>query len=428
VLLVLGGIGLTDAIGQPAAQAAVEPANRAPTAKDEKTVTISGQCTDHETKALAGVQVILYRDDSTTMKSQRLQAITTRANGEFEFAGLPTLSNEEGRQSWYGLVMTKPGHGSMVRTLFTTHFDAPLRFTLRPAATLKGRVTDESGKPVTGAQVWSNKLMYSIIEGVWSTRTDAEGRYAITDMQEWPANARDPKPNGNGTFTTLAGCYFDVFHPDYAHTRPMYKNAPDTVDVVLVKGGTVDGMVRDQVTNKPASGVMVSVQQTHDMKEVAGAPDVRTDDNGKYRLSGLLAGKYNIWASAPDRTCAALDSFTVEAGKAHSAPNLVLIEGGWIEGRLIDAKTGGVFSGLPKNRRVSVAFYGPAHPKSGAACGGGEVNGNGYFRFRVTPGINYPYIMMPELWRRTQKREYYEKGIEVKAGETVNLEFRIEAP
>jgi hypothetical protein len=105
---------------------------------------------------------------------------------------------------------------------------------------------------------------------------------------------------------------------------------------------------------------------------------------------------------------------------------LKLIEGGWIEGHLIDAETGKPVSRDPQSqRRLAVAAYGPSHPKSGAACQSSEVDDRGAFRLRVAPGTNFPYIMYPDVWNRTQRREFYQKGIEVKSGEIVSLEFRI---
>ncbi len=431
LFLLMGCIGLTDAVSQqPPPNAVKQVAAQAPPAKEQKTVTIAGVCTDEDARPFAGVQVMLYREDGATRKAERLQTIVSGANGKFEFPGLPALPRVKDNRSWYSLVLTKPGYASLVHIYSMVHtyddknLDAPLNISFRPAATLRGRVTDSSGKPVAGARVWGSALYYGPVDGVCSTLTDAEGHYEIKDMAKWPENAREPKPGPNGGFMVISGCYFDVSHPDYAHTRPMYKNMPDTVDVVLVKGGAIAGDVVDQVTNKPASGVLVLTQRTGEMKEIGGEPRVRTDINGKYRLSSMLPGTYNVTAFASDRTCVALDSFKVESGKTHAAPDLVLIEGGWIEGRLIDAASGKPFPGLQKERRLHVASYGPAHPSSGAGVGSSEVDDRGYFRLRVAPGLNYPYIMSEE-WQRAQKREYYEKGIEVKSGEVVSLEFRI---
>src|SRR5206468_6404134 len=60
-----------------------------------------------------------------------------------------------------------------------------------------------------------------------------------------------------------------------------------------------------------------------------------------------------------------------------------------------------------------------------AACMASAVDDYCSFRLHVAPGISFAYIMHPNVWERAQKREFYEKGIEVKANEVARLEFRI---
>jgi hypothetical protein len=113
-------------------------------------------------------------------------------------------------------------------------------------------------------------------------------------------------------------------------------------------------------------------------------------------------------------------------GKPTTAPDFKLVEGGWIEGQLVDAESGKPVVRDPGSDQVlRVGLYGPSRPKSGAACLSSPVDGHGRFRIRVAPGVNFPYIMYPEVWERTQRREFYEQGIEVKAGEVASLVFRI---
>src|SRR5262249_5736986 len=209
--------------------------------------------------------------------------------------------------------------------------------------------------------------------------------YAITDMAAWSqAGTR---------------CFVDVLHPKYGHERPSYSGIPATVDVILRPAGIVEGRVFDQVTIRPAAGVWVNMQGTDREGPTGGGGwgRARADATGKYRFQSLAAGKYNIWADAPDRTCAALDSFAVEAGKQYTARNLGLIEGGWLEGRVIDAATGLPIGGGPNPGRLTIAIYGPSRPQSGAAVQAVEVNAEGRFKIRAAPGVNYPYIMQPDF-------------------------------
>jgi 5-hydroxyisourate hydrolase-like protein (transthyretin family) len=310
----------------------------------------------------------------------------------------------------------------MVQPLFRGVRADALRFGLRPAATLRGRVTDANGKPVAGARVWGHALVTGPVEGVGSTRTDADGRYAITDMAAWGPDVFKPKEVGKGVYQTLAGCYFDVLHPDYGHERPMYRHMPETVDVVLRPAGVIEGRVVDQVAGKPAGGVLVCLQSTSSSGGRTWQ-ETRTDADGKYRLPSLVASTYNLWAEVPDRAGPALDSFAVEAGKSRTAPDLALVEGGGLEGRVVEAETGKPLGG--QGGRLDVGLYGPSRPRSGAACQSGTVDDHGRFRLQVAPGVNYPYLMQPNVWERTQRREYFEKGIEVKSGEVVRVTFRV---
>jgi hypothetical protein len=242
-------------------------------------------------------------------------------------------------------------------------------------------------------------------------------------------DARRHVPVGNGIWTVWAGNYIDVVHPDYGHERPIYRSMPVTVDVVLRPAGTIEGRVVDRVTGRPAAGTTVCMQAIREGGPQGGGwQRTRTDDEGKYRLPSLLAGKYNIWADAPDRTCAALDSFAVEAGKKHAAPDLGLIEGGWIEGRVIDAATGTPLGNGADRGQLQIAIRGPSRPRSGAAVQSTEVDAEGRFRIRATPGLNHPYVMHPDYNRRTENRERYQQGIEVKARKTTAVEFRILPP
>jgi hypothetical protein len=83
-------------------------------------------------------------------------------------------------------------------------------------------------------------------------------------------------------------------------------------------------------------------------------------------------------------------------------------------------------TGTPE-RPLLVVCYGPGRPKSGGAFHTTKVDENGWFRMRVVPGRNYPF-MSPDLWKRTEGRADIEAGVEVKDGETIRLDFRITPP
>jgi beta-lactamase regulating signal transducer with metallopeptidase domain/5-hydroxyisourate hydrolase-like protein (transthyretin family) len=427
LVLLLIAVGLTDArIAGRSPEKEERESNPSRPAPD-KTLVLAGVCQDENGTALKGVRVTVYREDFRQLKAERVREETTDDQGEFRFTDLPALPRPSKRGGWsYTLTYTKKGRASEIQRLSAETPTDKITIPMKPGATLQGRVTDPSGKPIAGAWVWTNGFLNDPVDGVCSSRTDAEGRYAITDLRAWDVVKLKPTPSADGrTMTAISHCYFSVRHPDYGEQRPSYKRVPDTINIKLQPAGIIEGRVLDQITGKPAANLLVCMQSTNESKAI-GYHQARTDRDGKYRFSSLPDAIYNIWADAPERACAAIDSFAVTAGKTHTAPDLKLIEGGWIEGHLIDAETGKPVSRDPQSqRRLAVAAYGPSHPKSGAACQSSEVDDRGAFRLHVAPGTSFPYIMYPDVWNRTQRREFYQKGIEVKSGEIVTLEFRI---
>lgn len=388
-----------------------------PTTPAPKAVPVIGTCLDETGKPLAGVKVTLYREDYKAKKHEKLAERETGADGGFEFHNAPAIEEDRG----LGVAFSKSGRGSIVWSLYPESLRKPLEIKLRPAGTLGGRVTDETGKPVAGARVWANSLRAGPLEGISSAVTGADGKYAITDMGRWNDEDAKPKPIGNGLAVGGARVFFDVRHPDFAHERPTWERIPSMVDVVLQRGGLIEGKVTDQKTGKPAAGVTVSLQG---IKGLPTWDQARTDADGKYQIRCLKPGQYNLWADAPDRACAAIDSLAVTAGTNLVGQDLILVEGGWIEGRVVDAASGGAITGTP-DRPLYVANYGPGRPKSGAGCQSTKVDENGWFRLRVAPGLNFPYIMTPDLWNRTDGKAEFQAGVEVKEGEATKLTFRV---
>jgi beta-lactamase regulating signal transducer with metallopeptidase domain/5-hydroxyisourate hydrolase-like protein (transthyretin family) len=428
LVLVLAASGWTDAGRADQAREAV-PAD--PGAGDQtapgKTVTVAGVCRDETGKPLPGVRVVVYREDfDNELKTDRLRELATDTDGRFRFGGLASIPREGQRAQWYyALVVNGKGRASTIRRISAGEPFDKLTITMPPAATLEGRVTDPAGKPIAGAMVWRDGLLSGPLEGVLSARTDQDGRYAVTDLHAWDYTKQKPTPSADGRTSIMTGpCYFSVRHPDYGNQRPLYRRIPDTINVTLQPAGVLEGRVVDQLTGKPAAKVGVWLQGTNGSDPSADGGHTLTDQDGRYRLTSLAAAKYNAWAHAPDRASVALDSFAVVAGKTHQAPDLLLVEGGWIEGRLVDAETGKPISRDTQSGRLMIGLYGPSRPKSGAACQGCDVDDRGGFRLRVAPGLNFPYIMS-DVWDRTQRREFYEKGVEVKSGEVVRLRFRI---
>lgn len=197
---------------------------------------------------------------------------------------------------------------------------------------------------------------------------------------------------------------------------------------------TIEGRVVDAQTGEPLAGLLVCAQMTNSSRPVAnvfladerlklavllsGGPEVRTDEQGRYRLRALPFGAYNIWAEQKDRTGAAIDSLAGNRNAATIAPDLRLGPGGIIQGRVIDATTG---RPIQIDRPIpfvdAVMFHGPSRPVSGGAVESSPIRSDGTFELRAAPGLNSLYVNGQAPQIQTQ--------VDVKAGETVEVRLFI---
>lgn len=441
LLLTLGiACGLTRAESEPAATnaAAVSEAGADAGASADTTVQavgywIQGVCQDENEQPLAGVRVRVFRVDSKAITREQVGELETGATGEFEFPDLPApVAGPEGYYSdYYVLAASRPGRVSWLRAYFSA--DSPtegLELEMAVSGSLTGRVTDPDGAPIEGVEVFITSYpSRQPIDGIFSTTTDADGQYELSDLLIWDVDKIEPVDEGNGVFSHPSGCFYTVQHPDYATSRPMSTKVPDTIDVSLDPAAIIEGQVSDHISGQPAAGVIVSMQmaRNRDRRRSGGAfQQVTTDKEGRYRLTSLSAGNYNIWADAAGRTCLALDSLSVEAGQTLRDADIQLIEGGWIEGRVVDAISAVPLTHSAEGQALRIGLHGPARPKTGAAVQSAAVGEDGRFRIQVAPGKNYPYIMVGDLWQRVERKAELDEGIDVADGEIVAVEFRVQ--
>ena len=176
----------------------------------------------------------------------------------------------------------------------------------------------------------------------------------------------------------------------------------------LLQGRVVYGY-----NGKPAPGVVVHAQRVSG-QEPYGFGRVLTNVQGRYQMPKLPAGDYNIWAESDGFTVKALANFGCYG--AEQAPDLRLVRGGIIAGRIIDAATGRPVR-IPAS---SVGLHGPSRPESGSGIASAPVMNDGTFFIRAAPGRNYVYLR----WVRTDLKLPTEAWVEVKEGETVAVELK----
>jgi len=204
-----------------------------------------------------------------------------------------------------------------------------------PGGALAGRVVDPDGRPVVGAAVlagWSGGGVRTLPSGVSAVQadpirvlTDANGRFEMpgdlpegrvpvwVDASGWPA--------WSGSVQSTLGQRAELL-------------------VELGPGATVEGRVVDS-GGEPVVGGGVIVGEEYDggwYSSIVAMPSARTDEEGRFRITGVAVGPQELNASAPrkERTRGkAQRGFNAKAGQTVEL-ELTLNPGLVITGRVVD--------------------------------------------------------------------------------------------
>ena len=147
---------------------------------------------------------------------------------------------------------------------------------MRKGATITGRVTDESGKPISGALISNQYDCYDPDPLKITTTTDEEGNFRLSGLSH-RQNYRDH------FFAVQADGYTPVFIEvnDHDSAKP--------VEIKLKPGQIVQGQVADE-NGKPLEGVSIKLDYW------MGRPrqfylKTTTDANGKFRINDAPLGR-----------------------------------------------------------------------------------------------------------------------------------------
>jgi peroxiredoxin len=124
-----------------------------------------------------------------------------------------------------------------------------LKIEMQPGKILKGRVLDETGKPVAGAGVQMDRENLEPLEFDWSATTDSQGRF------QW-----DSAPSGGHPYLITADGYNLRCEPDL-----VADGSEKTITIRKPNGKTdVDGKVTDAATHAPLDKFTLTVYLTTD--------------------------------------------------------------------------------------------------------------------------------------------------------------------
>lgn len=349
--------------------------------------TITGRYVDEVGQPLDEVEVSLYKVDGLRGGPELLARVLTDANGSYRFAPaidvekmfpdgkLPRPGVFKPDDSMVTVVARQPGRAARIsyRLSIPNILESGIQFAqvMRPAATLRGRVTGRRG-PIAGAFVSFGSSPFEHFEGVRSARTDANGNYVIDDAEahDFARVLRQDRARQRGALEALfMPPVVTVEHPDFAVKTVLNERIPGTTDIRLEPALSITGRVLNGQTDRPAAGVTVIASMRPSPMSVPDAaagellpidPNMfarqrlatKTDAEGRYGFRSLPQGDYDIWTEEEEMVHPGFhlgdelarlgldrpETFGNDA-RDFIAPDMILTRGGLLRVQLIDDAT-----------------------------------------------------------------------------------------
>lgn len=172
---------------------------------------------------------------------------------------------------------------------------------------ISGRVVNEKGLPLPNARVMIRAV--GSFDAAQTATTDQDGKFEVNGLDRVSYHV-------NAWFSTYSPMPRDLVDAQYGTFR-----VGDSPTLVLTKGGVITGTVTN-AAGEPLVGIRVRARlkrETDFPIWYYGQSERTTDDRGIYRLYGLPAGTYVVWAGGPSLG-AGLDVFDVDVPTyAHSS-------------------------------------------------------------------------------------------------------------
>jgi RNA polymerase sigma factor (sigma-70 family) len=360
--------------------AAVKPA---PAEEKDGLVEVRGRVLDPASKPVKGAQLIFVYGSARKVP-EKVWA-TSAADGRFEFTVAKAVLDdpwyENNRRSSF-IVAAAEGHGVAATPLaLGDRSDLTLRLT-KDDVPLQGRVLDLQGKPVVGATVRIDDMLYlsskgdltawleelqagklspgqveaKHLMGLWSpafsvlfppTKTDADGQFEIKGLgRERVVGLRIDGP-------TIATRRINAMtrHGDTIRVPEeiRQKNRRATTyygtgfDLVVPPTKPIVGVVRDKATGQPLAGITVRTYIIREMDVIdENLIHAQTDKDGRYRLVGLPKAPGNRIVARADELpyLPAVETVADTPGLEPVSVDFALHRGVWVTGRVTDKITG----------------------------------------------------------------------------------------
>jgi len=334
------------------------------------TFRYSARVTDSDGHAIAGALVDAYQypEQGRNPDPELVTNVTTGAEGKFEVMLRP----------YSPLLVTKPGLAPAWRDPGPNETNgAPM--VLSPRTTLAGVVVDETGKPLSGAEVFvclahlGDKRDYrtflhrKLTRGLFSSHTDASGHFRL---ENFPANATAELD------VSAPGKVLPPRRAQYGPESLLWRSGQQDIRLVVEPPAEIEGKLETD-TGEPVTNTWVELRSLARTLAVPWEP-YRNVTNGLFRFAGVAGGAYQVFAhfgtnEPPDWVAEAVP-VAVRSGQSVRDVEVKAAKGSILRVKSIDKQTG-----KPVEQVYLTVYVGSdyLHQRS-------DINGLGLFR--LMPG------------------------------------------
>ena len=247
--------------------------------------------------------------------------VSTGTSGTYEIKDLPPgrYTLRVTRSGYLALTygQKRPGEPGRPLELAEAQVMDKIDFVMPRMGVITGRVTDEVGEPVSGAQVWAMQMQYYLgrrrlvpAAGGFNTRTDDAGQYRILGLVPGEyvvmANLRDTWPLDDDPTQVLG--YTQTYHPGTPNPAEAQRvkvgvgQEVGAIDIGLVPGraAKLSGIAMSS-NGAPAAGQTVSISQEitgPTMSSMMGIGSAKVAGDGSWSASNIPPGEYRVQVRA----------------------------------------------------------------------------------------------------------------------------------
>jgi hypothetical protein len=305
-------------------------------ADSAETMRYCASVTDISGHAIGGavVQAYQYPTQGPGAGLELATNVTTGADGKFEVTLRP----------YCPLVVTKPGLAPAWRDPGSNDTNGT-PMVLSPPTMLAGVVVDETGKPLTGAEVFvcsahtgDNKDYRTFLGGklarqLFSSHTDASGRFSI---ENFPANSTAELD------VSAPGKVLPPRRAQYGPDSLLWRSGQHDIRLAVEPPAEIEGKLETD-TGEPVTSARVELRSVARTLAVPWEP-YRNVTNGLFRFAGVASGAYQVFAhfgtNQPPDWVAEPVPVAVRSGQSVRDVEVKAAKGGILRVKSIDKQTG----------------------------------------------------------------------------------------